>query len=81
MEHEQDRMRDTVHKLSTETAAILYLTKEVAKLEAAVEDLADQLGRVARRALEKPTATGLSIVAQYLSFIVALIALTVAATR
>lgn len=81
LEHELERVRGSVHKLSTETAAILYLTREVAKLETAVEDLAEQLGRVARRALEKPTATGLSIAAQYLSFFVALIALGIAATR
>jgi predicted nucleic acid-binding Zn-ribbon protein len=81
LEHEQDRMRDSIHKLSAETAAILYLTKEVGKLENAVEDLADKLERIARRALEKPTATGLSIAAQYLSFFVALIALGIAATR
>jgi aminoglycoside phosphotransferase len=77
LEHEQDR----IHKLSTETAAILYLTKEVGKLEGAVEDLATEIGRVAKRALERPTSTGLSVFAQYLAVIVALVALVVAATR
>jgi hypothetical protein len=81
LEHEQDRMRDSIHKLSTETAAILYLTKEVGKLEGAVEDLATEIGRVAKRALERPTSTGLSVFAQYLAVIVALVALVVAATR
>lgn len=81
LEHELERTRDAVHKLSKETAAILYLTREVGKLETAVEDLAEQLGKVARRALEKPTATGMSLVAQYLSFAVAICALIVAATH
>ena len=81
LEHELDRTRDSVHRLSTETAAISYLAKEVGKLEGAVEDLGGQLERIAKRALERPTATGLSVLAQYLAIIVALVALAVAATR
>jgi vacuolar-type H+-ATPase subunit I/STV1 len=81
LEHELERTRDAVHRLSVETAAILYLTREVAKLETAVEDLAGQLGRVAKRALERPSATGLSVFAQYLAVIVALVALIVASAR
>jgi len=81
LEHEQERMRDTIHKLSKETAAIVYLAKEVGKLDAAVESLAEHLERIAKRALERPTSTGLSVFAQYLAVIVALVALVVAATR
>lgn len=81
LEHELERTRDAVHKLSKEAAAILYLTREVGKLETAVEDLTEKLGQIARRALEKPTASGLGVLAQYLGIIVALIALVVAATR
>jgi hypothetical protein len=81
LEHEQDRMRDAIHRLSAETAAITYLAKEVGKLDAAVEHLSDHLERLAKRALDKPTATGLGVVAQYLGIIVALVALVVAATR
>lgn len=81
LEHELERTRENVHMIRDEIAAVRYLAKEVGNLARDVHELGKRVEKIATRALEKPTATGLGVFAQYVSIIISLAALAVVATR
>jgi len=81
LEHELGRVRERLHELTAEVAAVRFLGERVAELGDDVKELASQVGQVARRALERPSPVALGVLAQYLALAVAVVALAVAASR
>ncbi len=81
VEHELERVREAVHGLRGETAAIRYLADRVGDMASDVHTLTEKVETLARRAVSRPQASTLSVFAQYFSLAVAVIALAIAATR
>jgi hypothetical protein len=81
LDHEMDRVRDALHEFRAEAQAIRYLAEKVGDLAGDVRALAQRVEQVSRHAVARPSATGLSVFAQYVAVIVALVALIVAVTR
>lgn len=81
IEHEMNRVRDALHEVRVESQAVRYLAEKVGDLASDVRTLAGRVETISRHAMSRPSATGLSVFAQYLSLIVAGTALIVAITR
>jgi archaellum component FlaC len=81
VEHELSRVRDAMHDIRAETQSVRYLAEKVGGLADDVRALANRVEVVSRRAVEKPTASGLAVVGQYIGLAVALVALIVAINR
>jgi methyl-accepting chemotaxis protein len=78
LESELNRVRERQHEMAAEVSAIRFLAQQVKDLAHHVEKLGEDVETISRRALERPTA---AVVGQYLSVLIAVIALIVAATR
>jgi len=78
LEAEMNRVRERQHEMSAEVSAIRFLGQQVKDLAVHVEKLGEDVETISRRALERPTA---AVVGQYISVLIAVIALIVAATR
>jgi hypothetical protein len=80
-EREIDRLRESVHELRSEFAALRYLGTQVREVSAAMHELSGKLEVISRRALEKPTSRTFAAFAAMGSFLVALVALFLALRR
>lgn len=78
---ELQRVRDRLHKAEGELAAVQYLGKQIETMARSIEELADNVGALSRRAIERPTAAGWSAVAGWGSLLVALAALALVVFR
>jgi len=81
LEHELERVRQAQHDMRAEVVAIGYLAKEVHRVAESVESLGSRVDTIGKRVLNRPTVPVLAVFAQYVSVIVAVVALIVAATR
>jgi len=81
LERELERVREAQHDMRAEVTAINYLAKEVHRIAESVEALTGRVDTIGKRVLNRPTVPVLAVFAQYVSVIVAVIALIVAATR
>lgn len=81
LEREMLRTRENVHSLRSEVGALRYLGDRLGEQSEALRGLADRVERLSRQALHRPTQTGLSVLAQYLALIVALLALALTLGR
>lgn len=79
LEHELGRVRDSLHDLRTEAAAIKYLAEQTAELAGDVRRLARRVEQIARVAVRRPSPTILSLTAQYIALAVSLAAVVIAA--
>lgn len=81
LEHEMERARARLHELQTELAAVRFLGERIADLGQEVKHLSEELTRVARRAIERPSQGAVSVLGQYLALALAIAAFIFAATR
>lgn len=81
LEPEVQRMRERLHAIESEIAAVAYLGRQVAEVAGELHDLGEKIERVSRRAIERPSAGGWSALAGWAAVLVALLALVVAALR
>jgi hypothetical protein len=80
-EREINRLRESVHDLRSEFAALRYLGNQVKEVSGAMHELSGKLDLISRRALERPTARGWSAFAAVISAGVAIVALILALRR
>jgi phage tail tape-measure protein len=81
LEREADRQRDILHAFRSEVASVRYLAEKIGELASDVKDLGADVRAVSRQAVHRPSQSALSVFGQYLSLIVAVLALLIAATR
>jgi archaellum component FlaC len=79
LEHESDRTRDTLHAIRSEAATVRFLAEKIAELAEDVKALATRVEGVSRHAVLRPSQTTLQVAGQYVSLVVAIIALYLAA--
>jgi uncharacterized protein (DUF2342 family) len=74
---EMHRMRERLHKAEGSLAAVTYLGERIASMGRNLEELAQAVNGLSRRAVERPSAAGWSALAGWGSLIVAITALLV----
>jgi septal ring factor EnvC (AmiA/AmiB activator) len=81
LEAELKRVRDRLHAVESEIAAFRFIGEKIGELGDQIKELATQVQTLSRRALERPTAGGVSAAAAWVSVLVAVGALATAALR
>jgi hypothetical protein len=78
LERELERVRERQHDMATEVAVIRYLGEKVSDLGGDVVQLAEQVEKVASRAVPRPRPSTLALLLQLATVVIALAALVIA---
>jgi hypothetical protein len=81
LEKEAERQRTRIHEISQSVAPITYLAQQVGQVSTELHEMSKRLETLARRAVERPTPSGLSAASGLVSSAVAVIALIIALTH
>lgn len=81
LEVEVRRLRDGMHQVRAETAAVRYFGEKIVDLGTELHGLAGKLDTLTRHAMAKPSSRQISTVASLISTIIAVLAFAYALTH
>lgn len=80
-ERELVRLRDRIHKIEADTAAIRFLTEKVSELAMETREIAEQVTKMSRHFVNRPTSGALNALANFGALAVSIVALVVVASH